>query len=266
MRRSELSEFSYGFGLTNELVGKLTLRAAPIFPNLVEEGRPGGGYDVLMKRRGVPLYIQFKLSEYMRSLNAKPAKCIINGGFPIAKHFYRFALMKTLRSRQHQMLYKLDRGKNEVLYAAPKFHTLFDMNKYWRNNTIEEESVLVSPRSIGRIRDNNLHHVAFDNQPHAYFCSEAKKVTTTTFDKLGDCLSLRLNEQTSPLSESLIEHLASARQALTAGGDGDLSAGKSLKQEPEKAGHQSPRAMLKELATLASRDFNAQLVIIQPKE
>lgn len=42
--KSDISEFSYGFALTNELVGWVNLRAAPDFPSLIEEGKPGGGY------------------------------------------------------------------------------------------------------------------------------------------------------------------------------------------------------------------------------
>jgi len=37
----EISEFSYGFALTNEIVGWANLKAPPIFPSLVEEGKVG---------------------------------------------------------------------------------------------------------------------------------------------------------------------------------------------------------------------------------
>jgi hypothetical protein len=41
----EISEFSYGFALTHELItlAGQPLRAAPIFSSLIEEGRAGGG-------------------------------------------------------------------------------------------------------------------------------------------------------------------------------------------------------------------------------
>lgn len=38
----EISEFSYGFALTNELVSWSKLTAASIFPSLIEEGKKGG--------------------------------------------------------------------------------------------------------------------------------------------------------------------------------------------------------------------------------
>jgi hypothetical protein len=49
----EISEFSYGFALTNEIVGWAPVNAAPLFPSLIEEGRAGGGYDVALNLSGV---------------------------------------------------------------------------------------------------------------------------------------------------------------------------------------------------------------------
>ena len=67
----EISEFSYGFALTNELVGWAPLAAAPIFPSLLEEGKAGGGYDVHLDAPGTPLYLQFKRSDCMKRKSAK---------------------------------------------------------------------------------------------------------------------------------------------------------------------------------------------------
>lgn len=58
-----LSEFSYGYALTEELAsgtfGPLT--GAPIFPSLLAEGALG--YDIAMPFHGAPLFLQFKLSD-----------------------------------------------------------------------------------------------------------------------------------------------------------------------------------------------------------
>jgi len=70
----EISEFSYGFALTNELVGWGSLNSAPIFPSLIEEGKAGGGYDVYLDRSGFPLYLQFKRAECMFRKNARQVK------------------------------------------------------------------------------------------------------------------------------------------------------------------------------------------------
>lgn len=46
--KPEMSEFSYGFAFTNELMTSPGghVIAAPEFPSLQKEGTPGGGYDV----------------------------------------------------------------------------------------------------------------------------------------------------------------------------------------------------------------------------
>jgi hypothetical protein len=62
-----VSEFSYGFALTNELIGLAgePIRIAPLFPSLVEEGRTGDGYDVNPEVPGFPLFLQFERSDCM---------------------------------------------------------------------------------------------------------------------------------------------------------------------------------------------------------
>jgi hypothetical protein len=68
-----ISEFSYGYALTEELAnGSLgQLIAAHVFPSLIQEGRAGGGYDVQLPFRGRPLFLQFKLSDSMRTSRAR---------------------------------------------------------------------------------------------------------------------------------------------------------------------------------------------------
>src|SRR5579863_6114902 len=124
----EISEFSYGFALTNEIVGWASLKAAPIFPSLIEEGKKGGGYDVKLDMPGVPLYLQFKRADCMTRRSARE----------IRKHeallsvpFYRFSITESGKSDQHTLLLALDDGTNEVFYAAPRFHELAEINQAW---------------------------------------------------------------------------------------------------------------------------------------
>ncbi len=83
----EISEFSYGFALTNEIVGRVPLAAAPVFPSLIEEGRVSGGYDVRLDWPAVPLYLQFKRADCMRRRSAVE---ICDHNLPLEQPFYRF--------------------------------------------------------------------------------------------------------------------------------------------------------------------------------
>lgn len=57
--KSQFSEFTYGFSVTNELLYYLRCDSsqAPIFPSLLEEGREGGGYDMKFDCNGTPIFL-----------------------------------------------------------------------------------------------------------------------------------------------------------------------------------------------------------------
>ena len=92
--KPEFSEFSYGFVLTNELVDRFSLRrlgVAPSLPSQYAEGQSGGGYDV--KLPTVPIFLQFKLSDVLKSKSAKESGTL---GLP----YYRFKIWSKSASDQ----------------------------------------------------------------------------------------------------------------------------------------------------------------------
>src|SRR5262252_6894130 len=90
---SEFSEFSLGYAITEALVQKWrpTLVVAPSFLSLIEEGEPAKGYDASLQPKGVPIFIQFKLSELLIGGNTRETR----GGVPILPPYYRFTLRTT---------------------------------------------------------------------------------------------------------------------------------------------------------------------------
>lgn len=135
--RSLISEFSYGFALTHELVlsiGKLS--AAPVFPSLIEEGRAGGGYDVNLNAPGIPLFLQFKRSEKLERRNARETRHFNNFTVP----FYRFTITAKNNSDQHEMLLELDDGYNLVFYAAPLFYRKEEFDDAFLNGLVRQRS------------------------------------------------------------------------------------------------------------------------------
>lgn len=60
----DFSEFSYGYCVTDDLINGrgMAVKAAPVFPSLIQEGKKDGGYDVRLERPGLPLFLQFKLA------------------------------------------------------------------------------------------------------------------------------------------------------------------------------------------------------------
>jgi hypothetical protein len=155
-RNPYFSEFSYGYALTESLItGRgSSVTVAPIFPSLIEEGQVG--FDVLIERPSVPLFLQFKLSHRMTRRSAAEAQA---GDFD--PPFYRMHLRCTTQSNQHSLLLALEQeGNNQVFYAAPGFNTRAELNDAYSNGEVWNRSFQLRPSQVGRLSEGD-HHVAF---------------------------------------------------------------------------------------------------------
>lgn len=176
--RPSISEFSYGFALTHELVlnlkGRLT--AAPVLPSLIDEGRAGGGYDLKLSSPGRPLFIQFKLSDYLSRKSAK--EWHLFGG-----SYYRFVITPRSRSQQHDLLIALDSPQNLVYYAAPAFHEVVELDQAFQLGAMLSRSVFARPRDIGSLRGPDRHVVVFEKGKHfGFVCSDPSEVIIASGD------------------------------------------------------------------------------------
>ncbi len=142
----DISEFSYGFALTHEMIGRLgPISTAPVFPSLIQEGRAGGGYDLRLDAPGRLLFLQFKRADCMVRSTAQELK----KGLTLSLPFYRLKITERSRSDQHELLLRLDTGVDDVFYVAPRFHTPRELNDAWINNAVEQKSFFIRPRDIG---------------------------------------------------------------------------------------------------------------------
>jgi hypothetical protein len=154
-RNPYFSEFSYGYAVTEALVANRGSRVmiAPIFPSLIEEAEVG--FDVLIKRKGIPLFLQFKLAHQMTRGTAQEAR----GGYFIPP-FYRMYLRCSSESNQHALLVALERKGQRVLYTAPAFHLTADLNEAYRRRQVWNRSFQIKPSEIGLLTQGP-HHVSF---------------------------------------------------------------------------------------------------------
>lgn len=287
----EISEFSYGFALTNEIVGWLPLAAAPLFPSLIEEGRAGGGYDVRLNAPGIALFLQFKRADCMTRRSAMEIRYHKK---KISLPFYRFKITETGKSDQHNMLRVLDDGTNFVYYAAPRFHKLAEIDAAWATNTVASKSIFVAPNAIGRL-DRKSHHYAY-NETSAFLCSEPKRVDFLTAAQVLKKLQNRLEEEREPFlhrvpvliskikeayeresrraESNIYERRIVARtssqglQAPTESPSMQYSTSVPYepiaKRSPEKLS--DGKEQLRQLTDLSAKALNAQLVIVQKSE
>lgn len=198
-----ISEFSYGFALTNEIVRWAELSAAPLFPSLIAEGGPGGGFDVKLDRPGAPLFLQFKRSECMTRRSAREWKLVDGFGGRLTVPFYRFAITESLKSDQHELLLALDTSPNLVFYAAPRFHEIREINQAWQDAAVSARSVFVSPSEIGSL-DEDRHSVAFDAR-RTWICSKPREIRALNSRELLETLKGALSQDDRPLRDKLPE-------------------------------------------------------------
>ena len=170
--KPDISEFSFGYALTEAFIrdAGLPIVSAPIFPSLIEEGR-AGGHDVAIRFQGFLLFLQFKLSHFMKRATAFEAAQRL-----IDVPFYRMHLRPKRHSRQHAMLLDLEASGEIVFYAAPKFHVPSDLNMAYLNRTVIQQSFFIRPSTIGPLPDDWDHHVSFRDGYAVYLCSEPRKI------------------------------------------------------------------------------------------
>ena len=205
--KPNISEFSYGYALTEELIiwHETTLTAAPVFPSLYQEGQPGGGYDVMLQRPGLPLFLQFKLSHCMVRRTAQEVR---DGIFQ--PPFYRMHIRPSRHSDQHEMLLDLENGGNEVYYSAPAFHTPDEFNDAYLLHQVRARSLCIRPSQIGPLPDDNDHHVAFLLGYTPHFCSKPRPLETRgNFEEFENSVARSFKEKSrTALKRDALEHTA----------------------------------------------------------
>ncbi len=160
---SYISEFSYGYALTSELVAVFKLKeiGAPEFATQNSEGKQGGGWNV--KLPGLPVYLQFKRTARMVRSTAVDSPSI--PGLP----FFRMYLHRRDQSDQHQLLLDLEEKGNLVLYAAPGFSEPDELNEAYSLDQTAKRSIFIRPSAIGPLTDDDRHWVAFRIGPRVAF-------------------------------------------------------------------------------------------------
>jgi hypothetical protein len=211
--RPNISEFSYGYALTENLVrwSNAPIIAAPVFPSLIQEGRTGGGYDVKLDFESRPLFIQFKLSDCMRNRNAREFQLNLFTG-----SYYRMYLRPSRYSNQHTLLLALERGGNDVYYAAPAFHEAAELNNAYIRQQVLQSSVFIRPLTIGNLPNEEQHFVSFQlYSPQAYlFSRNPIPIEVTNFDTLSKNIAIQLQSQVSNIETSLNSILSLMRDII----------------------------------------------------
>lgn len=257
--RPTISEFSFGYALTEELVhGAMGgLLGAPVFPSLYREGSLG--YDVAIPFVGVPVFMQFKLSHYMTRSSA--AEYALFGGT-----YYRFFVHASSKSRQHELLQKLQESEGNVYYAAPLFWMQEELNSFYGKRAVFDNTALFYPMDI-RLPDDDEHYVAFSGgSPFFERCSsEPERITKPYCGGLFKrYLTASLASKISEINEDMLVRLCSRMINIADRARVDLKEFRSAVGKPKPTGRD--RAYLAGRASYLARFvFDAQLFIFYPR-
>lgn len=183
--KPDISEFSYGYALTSEIVQSCaaSLIGAPVFPSLVDEGSLG--YDLSLPILGNPIFLQFKLSDWMVLNTAK-------GADKVAVPHYRMHLRPLKHSKQHELLLQLESRGKRVFYAAPEFSRPEELNDVYHKKHVVQRTAFFRPSAIGTLPNRDDHFVCFAaGSTFGYLCSEPVQVTREPSEKIVEIVGSR---------------------------------------------------------------------------
>lgn len=265
--RPTMSEFSYGFALTKELLdapGK-EVKAAPVFPSLIAEGQVGGGYDVDLNKPGIPWFLQFKLCDHMVASHCKEAQSNL-----LSVPCYRMHLRSSRVSRQHELLLRLEQdcrvaqNGQQVYYVAPRFHRVEELDDAFVQGEVLARSVLIRPSEIGPLDDDPGHCVSFAPQGHPWVrFSKPKHIEVMGhFDAVAEDLQRLLRVRGRSNVKDELEALAATVQEIA-----EESKDRGWKYRSRRVGRDSVnlRSALQRTSYYASVFLGAQLYVVQWK-
>jgi len=255
-----ISEFSCGYALTEELATcfRRGLRGAPVFPSLIDEGRRGG-YDVALPIRGAPLFLQFKLSHYLKKSSALE-------WFHWKKPYFRMHLSPLSHSQQHQLLLDWETAGNDVYYATPMFFRPVELNDAYLNRRIVQSSTFFRPRDIGALPDNRPHSVVFHpSDARAYFHShDPRPIQMMDGERWLENVLAGCEERMTEVSEEMFKELAASMETVLAR---EIPTSERRDRELRARFEQHEmRGLAAYVAYLARTYFDTQFILISPQE
>lgn len=189
-RFAEFNESTYAQLATGEVTRALLqhddLVGIPITPTLRDESDLG--YDMSVPAKWGMVYLQYKLSEYMRGGNAKEY-AFLN------RPYFRFTVKTGITSNykiQHNTLCDLEtlelRRGGLVYYMAPIFLTENELLSHFSNDTVVDHSIVASPLQLGPVAQNAVHRYTYTHQRNVRPFSEPGPERTGDFDQVLDAI------------------------------------------------------------------------------
>lgn len=194
-----LSEFSFGYGVTDEtrqLLGSVGWQSAPFLPSLIHEKEVG--FDVAFSKPGAVLMLQFKLGDELRRFHrTTPAQSIPD----LDRPFWRFRV--DTGEHQFNRLWSFEVLGAEVYYVAPRFSDWAKYENLFQAGKVLESCLLITPVEIRNAIAGAAgeHRIVYD-RTRRYVCSEPTQTPDISAQQLVQRIASRA-QQPEPLANTI---------------------------------------------------------------
>lgn len=156
MEKCGFSENQFSFCFTLEYIKKFYKPfALPIFPSTVDEGKPGGGYDVEIDGN---IFFQYKIPKFYK-INYHNRKYWES----FLSDYYKIKI--DVKEKQFRLLKELSlKSKmNKVYYSTPEFHKVRDLKEKFSKTSIVKNSAIFSIDNFPEA-EADYHELVYTNK------------------------------------------------------------------------------------------------------
>lgn len=259
--KAAFSEFSYGFAFTYSFIRKLPgVKSAPVLPSLLSEGQQGG-FDLKLDYPGMPVFFQFKLSDYLTRSNSKYWAYY-------GRPYFRVEITSLRRSKQHNLLKRLSMSVTpDVFYSAPLFISSNAFNQAFLDHEVENRSAWIALDKLPHLADSQQHYITFaDPRMPKWNTLEPPEELDADFSSgtvIAD-IHRRLEARNIPMiGHSYLDGLR--RQVIEIVNEEEQEIAHQTLPIPQFRADADYSELLRDIQFLLITFFNASMVLLQPE-
>jgi len=245
------SELQYAYSCTRELENRLgsSCSCAPYFPTLIEEAK--FGFDVAIGSLYAPVFLQYKVADYMIRKSARNWK-------EFSSSFFRFSVYPATKSPQHNRLKSLSTVFPFVYYCSSAFVDYDQFDSFHTHGQIVDNSVFINLCTIPKNSGNAEHDIIFQTAPWRYrWCSDPIEVKGINgWDELSKTIREKREhfDTVDNIYEKLTKYIFSLLNIAEPDGNNDFQ---STSLEPDRWAY---------ISHLLGMYFNSSLILLKYKD
>ena len=195
-----ISESTFAIALLAEQQSRQwgNLASYPVLPSLFDEA--GVGWDAYLPIVGAPMFLQFKVSDYMTHWRSAHHAFLQN------TPYYRFHLHPSNNFQQHNRLRVLSQNYPDTYYVAPEVNTGVAFQNAYLAQMVTEDSRFIPVNLCYDIAEGDSHEI-FYSQSHGIWQASEPQQIETAHDRDFATLLKRSTERSRPINRDFASEL-----------------------------------------------------------